>query len=96
LLLLFLFIENALYKAKEKFVVDSAAFYPVVVNPILRPLLSKKINQIADHFKSISENRDPTTDELQEEIRNSLDFLIMPTSTQIQKTEKGSASTSKS
>ena len=42
------------FKQKEKFVEDQQILYPGLADPELRTILTEKINQAADDFKSAS------------------------------------------
>lgn len=39
---------------KEKFMEDYEKFYPGIADPSLRPILTEKINRIAQDFKEVS------------------------------------------
>ena len=43
------------FKKKEKFVQDTAIFYPGISDSTLRPILTEKINLAADDFKKIAD-----------------------------------------
>lgn len=57
------------FKAKEKFVVDTTIFYPGIADPVMRPILTAKINLAADDFKALAETSKATDKEYQEKIK---------------------------
>lgn len=63
------------FKAKEKFAEDSTLFYPGISDITLLPVLSRKINQVADNFEAISKSQNPTANDYQEEIKRSLELF---------------------
>lgn len=56
------------FKNKEKFVKESAIYYQGVDDPIMRSVLSEKINLAADDFISLAEKQDVTEKEYQDKI----------------------------
>jgi hypothetical protein len=66
--------ENAMdkfeeFKKKEKFIEeDMQPFYPGIADPSMRPILTEKINQVADDFKEVAQNENPTEKKYQEKI----------------------------
>ena len=61
------------FKAKEKFVEEKYPnFYPGIGNPKLKPLLTEKINNVADSFQTISKSPNPTDENYQKAIEKGL------------------------
>ncbi|ESU20186.1 hypothetical protein FEDK69T_30370 [Flavobacterium enshiense DK69] len=60
------------FKAKEKFVIDTTTLYPGIGNPKLKPILTEKINNVADSFQTISKTQNPTDEDYQKEIEKGL------------------------
>ena len=56
--------------AKKKFIEEN--FYPGISNEKMRPIFTKKINQVAIDFKTVSESEKPTDKKYQEKIRTGL------------------------
>jgi len=56
------------FRAKEKFVTDTALFYPGVADQTLKPVLTAKINSAADDFKALVQKGDATEKEYHEKI----------------------------
>jgi hypothetical protein len=61
---------------KEKFVEDTTIFYPGIADPALRPLLTEKMNQAAEDFKSVSLTADATKTAYVEKIKLGLDRFL--------------------
>ena len=57
------------FKKKEKFFEDNTLFYPGIGDPIMRPILTDKINLAASDFKEVANSKNPTDKEYQEKIR---------------------------
>jgi len=51
---------------KEKFVEEN--YYPGIANENMRPILTKKINEVAQDFKKIAESKNPTVKKYQKQI----------------------------
>ncbi len=60
------------FKLKEKFVEDAKLFYPGIGDPTIKPLLTKKINLVADDFRKIAEKGIATDEEYQDAIKSGL------------------------
>ena len=58
--------------AKEKFIEDESIFYPGIGDPKLKPILTEKINNVAENFESVSRSNNPTENSYQEEIEKGL------------------------
>ena len=58
---------------KEKFVEDTVLLYPGIANPSLRPLLTEKINQAAEDFRTVSLSSNPSKIAYLEKIKIGLD-----------------------
>ena len=59
--------------AKEKFISDEYPnFYPGIGNPKLKPILTQKINNVAEGFQTISKTQNPTEEDYQKEIEKGL------------------------
>jgi len=56
------------FKNKEKFIKDSTISYPGIADPALRPMLTKKINLLADDFKKIAESGNATDKDYHDKI----------------------------
>jgi len=54
---------------KEKFVKDMTIFYPGIADPTLRPVLTEKINQAAEDFRSVALSSNPTQQAYLEKIK---------------------------
>jgi len=54
---------------KEKFVENSAIFYPGISDPELRPMLTEKINQAAEDFRAVSLSSNPQKEHYLEKMR---------------------------
>jgi hypothetical protein len=70
--------ENAMakfdeFRSKEKFIQDDKLFYPGVGDLKLKPVLTEKINLIADDFKKLAENGNSTDKEYQTAIKLGLE-----------------------
>ena len=57
------------FKSKEKFVEDTTIFYPGIADPSMRPILTAKINLVADDFKALAQTGNATDMEYQEKIK---------------------------
>ena len=57
------------FKNKEKFLQDDKLFYPGLSDPSLRPVLTEKINLVADDFKKLAEKGAATDEEYQNAIQ---------------------------
>ncbi len=71
-------IKNELYKfdkfqKKENFLEDRKAFFSEISNPKLIPILSLKINQACEDFKTVFQKQNPTDKEYQEIIKIGLE-----------------------
>lgn len=63
--------ENAMdkfeeFKKKEKFLEDNTLYYPGISDPKLKPILTEKINQVANDFLELSLTEKPTAKKYQE------------------------------
>ncbi len=58
---------------KEKFLQDDTQFYPGLSDPSLRPVLTEKINLVADDFKKLAEKGAATDEAYQNAIQIGLD-----------------------
>lgn len=70
--------ENAMpkfeeFKSKEKFLQDDKLFYPGIGDPKLKPILTKKINLVADDFKKLADKGNPTDKDYQNAIKIGLE-----------------------
>ncbi|HWJ26916.1 MAG TPA: DUF4844 domain-containing protein [Flavisolibacter sp.] len=45
---------------KEKFVQDRSILYPGISDPVLKPILTQKVNQAAEDFKEVAIKEHPT------------------------------------
>ena len=61
------------FKKKEKFVQDTAIFYPGISDSTLRPILTEKINLAADDFKKIAVSGKASDKVYQDKIQEGLD-----------------------
>ena len=61
------------FKKKEKFVEDSTIHYPGITDEKMRPTFTEKINKVADGFKKIAQEKNPTEKEYQNEIKVGLE-----------------------
>lgn len=61
------------FKNKEKFLQDDKLFYPGLSDPSLRPVLTEKINLVADDFKKLAEKGAATDEAYQNAIQIGLD-----------------------
>jgi hypothetical protein len=57
------------FKQNEKFVADESLLYPGIADPKMRPILTEKINQAAEDFKSVAVSDNPTDEKYQEKIK---------------------------
>ena len=65
--------ENAMslfeeFKNKEKFIEDNTMFYPGIADEEMRPVLTEKINKVADDFNELSNSESSTDKEYQKVI----------------------------
>ncbi|GAA4757130.1 MULTISPECIES: DUF4844 domain-containing protein [Flavobacterium] len=61
------------FKAKEKFVaIPYPNFYSGIGNQKLKPVLTEKINNVADSFQTISKTQNPTDEDYQKAIEKGL------------------------
>ena len=56
------------FKKKEKFVQDTAIFYPGISDSTLRPILTEKINLAANDFQKIIKSGNTDEEEFQKAI----------------------------
>lgn len=61
------------FKAKEKFIEDNTILYSGIADDKMRPILTEKINKVADSFKKIAKEKKPTKKEYQNEIKIGLE-----------------------
>ena len=61
------------FRSKEKFIQDDKLFYPGIGDPKLKPVLTEKINLIANDFKKLAENGNSTENEYQTVIKLGLE-----------------------
>lgn len=61
------------FKKKEKFIKDTAIFYPGVADKALLSILNAKINLAADDFKKLSETGKATDKDYQDKIKAGLE-----------------------
>ena len=59
------------FKEKEKFGIEKS--YPGIADPKMRPILTKKINKVADNFNIVAQKSNPTNDEYQNQIKLGLE-----------------------
>jgi len=72
--------ENAMtkfeeFKNKEKFLQDDKLFYPGIGDPKLKPILTEKINLVADDFKKLADKGNSTDKDYQNAIKIGLERL---------------------
>ncbi len=60
------------FKQKEKFLEDSIIYYPGIADPLMRPILSQKMNLAADDFKKLLEGGIATDKDYQDKIQEGL------------------------
>jgi hypothetical protein len=70
--------ENAMtkfeeFKSKEKFLQDDKLFYPGIGDPKLKPILTEKINSVADEFKKLADQGNSTDKDYQNVIKSGLE-----------------------
>ena len=70
--------ENAMtkfeeFKSKEKFLQDDQLFYPGIGDLKLKPILTEKINFVADEFKKLADKGNSTDKDYQNAIEIGLD-----------------------
>jgi hypothetical protein len=70
--------ENAMtkfdeFKSKEKFQQDDKLFYPGIGDPNLKPVLTEKINLVANDFKKLADKGNATDKEYQNAIKVGLE-----------------------
>jgi hypothetical protein len=63
------------FKNKEKFLQDDKFFYPGIGDPKLKPILTEKINLVADDFKKLADNGNSTDKDYQNAIKIGLERL---------------------
>ena len=61
------------FKSKEKFQKDDKLFYPGIGDPNLKPILTEKINLVANDFKKLAEKGNATDKEYQNAIKVGLE-----------------------
>jgi hypothetical protein len=61
------------FKKKEKFVADTAIYYPGIGDSSMLQLFTDKINLAADDFESLTKNGHATDEDYQNAIKNGLD-----------------------
>ena len=61
------------FKNKEKFLQDDKFYYPGIGDPALKPILTAKINLVADDFKKLADKGNVTDKEYQKAIKVGLD-----------------------
>ncbi|MVN23535.1 DUF4844 domain-containing protein [Mucilaginibacter sp. HMF7410] len=59
------------FKKKEKFVEEKS--YPGIADPIMRPVLTEKINKAADDFQTLAKTNHATDKDYQDKIKIGLD-----------------------
>lgn len=69
--------ENAMtkfeeFKSKGKFLQDDKLFYPGIGDPKLKPILTEKINSVADEFKKLLDQGNTTDKDYQNAIKSGL------------------------
>ena len=72
------------FREKEKFIEDKSIFYPGIGDPKMRPILTEKINKVADGFEAISKSQNLTEESYQNVIRKGLSnfadvYLVLDT-----------------
>ena len=60
------------FKEKVKYVEDSKLFYPGIMDESMRPILTNKINLVADDFKAVSLSENPTDEKYHKAIKTGL------------------------
>lgn len=70
--------ENAManfeeFKTKEKFLQDDKLLYPGIGDPVLKPILTEKINLAADDFKKLADMGSVTDKDYQNAIKVGLE-----------------------
>ena len=70
--------ENAMtkfdeFKNKEKFLQDDKLFYPGIGDPTLKPILTEKINLVAEDFKKLADKENVTDKDYQNAIKIGLE-----------------------
>ncbi len=61
------------FKHKEKFLPDSANYYPGIADEALKPVLVEKLNQVADDFRNVAEGGNATDEAYREKIQIGLE-----------------------
>jgi hypothetical protein len=61
------------FKRKEKFIPDEKLFYPGIGNQTQKPILTEKINLVADDFAKLAEKGNATDKEYQNVIKIGLE-----------------------
>lgn len=61
------------FKSKEKFLQDDQLFYPGIGDLKLKPILTEKINFVADEFKKLADKGNSTDKDYQNAIEIGLD-----------------------
>lgn len=61
------------FKSKEKFSQDDNLFYPGIGDPKLKPILTEKINLVADDFKRLADKGNSTDKDYQNAIKIGLE-----------------------
>lgn len=61
------------FKNKEKFSQDDKLFYPGIGDPKLKPILTEKINLVADDFKKLADKGNSTDKDYQNAIKIGLE-----------------------
>lgn len=72
------------FKNKEKFQQDDKLFYPGIGDPKLKPILTEKINLVADDFKKLADKGNSTDKDYQNAIQIGLErfsdlYLLLDT-----------------
>ena len=72
------------FKNKEKFQQDDKLFYPGIGDPKLKPILTEKINLVADDFKKLADKGNSTDKDYQNAIKIGLErfsdlYLLLDT-----------------
>jgi hypothetical protein len=57
------------FRVKEKFVKDSIIYYPGISKPSMLPILTEKINLVADDFEKLARTNKATDKEYQAQIK---------------------------